>query len=366
MIGIRVLINTRDINYKGGVVNFYRILNLHALNNVDYYYISYSNHNFFQKLFYLPISYFKFYFKIKKYNIVHLNPSLTKVAIWRDLLFLFLAKLRKKKVIVFFHGWDNALEDKIKKRRHLQKLFLYYNKADAFFVSGTIFKKKLISMGVNKIKNFYLETMIADNRYINDFSVEAKIKDFYNKNTPIIFLFMSRITKGKGMNLAVDIFNAISNKSKKKMKLIIAGDGDLLNETKKYVKLKKVENIEFPGYVRDEDKHKLLSNCHVTLFPTMYGEGIPNTVLEGCLYGMPIISRINAGIPDWIENNKNGYITKSKNHKDFIPFLDKLMGNNKIFEEIARNNHMLAKENFTSHVITKRFLMHYKEVLNVI
>ena len=237
-----------------------------------------------------------------------------------------------------------------------------YNTADAFFVSGSVFKHKLIRMGISKKKRFYIETMIADDRYINDFSIENKLNTLNCNNSPIIFLFMSRITKGKGMCLAIDIFNIIQNMNERKMELIMAGDGDKLRVTKNYVKENNIKNIVFTGYVKDMKKHELLKKSHITLFPTMYGEGIPNTILEGTLYGMPIISRINAGIPDWISNGINGFLTESTNPYDFVPFIEKLLISSELYENIAMNNHNLALNNFTKTVITKRFFHHYREV----
>ncbi|UBM62455.1 glycosyltransferase family 4 protein [Candidatus Sulfidibacterium hydrothermale] len=358
---MKVIINTRDLVYRGGVVNFYKVLNLNSYDFIDYFYYSKPKK---KKIFFLFKKYFEFFIKIKSYDIVHLNPSLTKTAIWRDLLFLLIAKLKKKKVVVFIHGWDYNLENIIINSRLYKNIFSIYNNVDAFFISGTIFKTKLTRMGIDKNKLFFLETMIADDKYINDFSLEERIRNFSESSRMIRFLFLSRITKGKGMQLAIDIFNIIQTKYNRKMELVIAGDGDKLEETKEYVKQKNINNVIFKGYIMDEEKHNVLKLCDITLFPTMYGEGIPNTILEGMLYGMPIISRINAGIPDWVKNGENGFIISSINPNDFVPFIESLLNNPKLYEKISRNNHELAKKTFTKDVISKRFLKHYQEVFD--
>lgn len=360
---IKVLINIKCLNCPGGVAQIFNILQLNNYKSIEYFITSSNSNNIFKFFIYLG-KFIQFYYKIKKYNIIHLNPSFGKTAIWRDLIFLLIAKSRKKKVIVFMHGWDEKYASKIKNNKLLLKLFQKYNKADAFFVLGNVFNQKLIDMGINKNKKFFIETTIADDRYISDFNIEERISSFKNEDRTLKFLFISRITTGKGMNLAINIFNIVQNNHSRKMELIIAGDGDKLEETKDYVMQNNIKNIVFAGYVKDEEKHKLLKECDITLFPTMYGEGLPNTILEGCLYGMPIISRINAGIPDWIKNNENGFITESTNANDFVPFIEKIINDKALFAKIARNNHNLAKDNFTKEVITKRFLEHYTYVYN--
>lgn len=358
---LKVLIVVKAIDGPGGVGNFYRILNLQRIDGIDYFFTK-NRGWWLKKVFRFLFIYYKFYKKIKKYDIIHINPSLGNTATWRDIVFLWIAKMRNKKVIAFFHGWNDNIENKIKKKRLLRNIFLQYNKIDAFFVSGTIFKNKLISMGISEKKTFYLETMIADDRYLCDFSVERKIEDFKSPNTPLRFLFISRFASGKGMKLAIDIFNKLQNKTDISMELIMAGDGDLLQETKEYVLSNKINNIVFPGYVRDKAKHDLYVKSHITLFPTMYGEGIPNTVLEGMLYGMPIISRVNAGIPDWVINDQNGYILQSTEPDDFVPLIEKIIFDKQLYEKISRNNYNKAKNNFVKDVIEARFLKHYLEI----
>jgi len=276
------------------------------------------------------------------------------------MLFLILAKFRKKKVIVFMHGWEDYYEDKIKKSRFLSKLFSFYNKADAFFILGDVFKEKLISLGINTL--FFKETTIADNRYIEDFSIEQKIINFRNKNRIIKFLFISRIAKGKGMFLAIDIFNAIQQKNIRNVELIFAGTGKQLEETKQYVKDKNISNVKFVGYIKDKEKHILFKKSHFMLFPTMFGEGLPNSILEGMLYGMPIISRVNAGITDWVKNNENGFITKSIKAEDFLHFIEIILKDKNLYQKMALNNHQIAKENFVKEVIVKRYLKYYQTV----
>jgi len=217
---MKVLINLRDLDYKGGIVQIFKILKLNQTKNIDYFVFS-KNKKF--KSFFLLKSYFRFYYKIKEYDIVHLNPSLGKTALWRDLIFLLIAKLRKKKVIVFMHGWQDKYENKIKNSKFLHRQFKKYNKANAFFVLGDVFRQKLINLGISNNKKFYIETSIADDRYISDFNIQERINNFKNKDRIIKFLFISRITKGKGMKLAIDIFNKVQNSTNQKMQLIFAG-----------------------------------------------------------------------------------------------------------------------------------------------
>ena len=45
-------------------------------------------------------------------SVVHLNPSLQPKMFYRDFVYLWLAKLHGRKVVVFFHGWDIRFQQK--------------------------------------------------------------------------------------------------------------------------------------------------------------------------------------------------------------------------------------------------------------
>ncbi|GAG00324.1 unnamed protein product, partial [marine sediment metagenome] len=174
--------------------------------------------------------------------------------------------------------------------------------------------------------------------------------------------FVSRIEKEKGVFIAIDAFERLQQMTDKKMKLLIAGDGQGLDAAMAYVKEKNLENIEFPGYIKDEVKHSVLSDIHICFFPTYYGEGIPSTILEGMLYGMPIVSRINAGIPDQVEEGVNGFLLESTNPEDFVPILHDLVTHPEKIQEIGQRNHLKARKRYTRENIRMRLLNIYREV----
>ena len=91
------------------------------------------------------------------------------------------------------------------------------------------------------------------------------------------------------------------------------------------------------------------------LFPS-YTEGLPNTILEGMLYGMPVISRAIGGIPEVIQQNVNGFITDSYDPLVFTEFLINIASNNTLYKNISETNHQLALKKFTSEKVKDRII----------
>lgn len=358
---IEIIVLGPSLKAVGGVANYYSNLDLSSKNNIQYFEINSSvQESALKKLGRLSFNFLKFtkLASSKSIKIVHINPSLDYKSFWRDALFIIIGLIFSKKIIIFFRGWEDSFEEKIKKNYLYKQVFkLTYRKANTYIVLGEIFKKKLLDLGVKNEKTFFIETTVADSTYLNEFNLDQKISAF---DSEVKLLFISRIEKEKGIYIAIDAVKIFSlNNPTQKIKLIVAGTGEELDHVKKYVQENKINNIEFVGQIKGEAKGKLLNECHIMLFPTYFGEGLPNSILEGMLYGMPIITRINAGIPDIVKNEVNGFITSSLDPEYFSKYLNTLVLNKHIYTKIAKTNHDIAKDRFTTEKVKERLLTIY-------
>ena len=102
----RILIVIPDISNPGGIANYFRTLTLDQSENIDYHYLNNKNNR--RNIILLLKSYVSFLLKVKRYEVIHLNPPLSKIPFWRELPYLIISKIFGKKVIVFFHGGENA------------------------------------------------------------------------------------------------------------------------------------------------------------------------------------------------------------------------------------------------------------------
>jgi len=347
---MRILINVPDLSLPGGVVALFRILKM------EQYYINVSLfilHNSLPSIVRLPIKYIEFIFKILKVDLVHLNPSLNRKSFLRDALFAWLAILFSKKLIIYWHGWEENYEERIKGNVFLIFIAKHtFFKAHASIVLGSLFQKKLIVLGYkNKI---YIETNTADNQYI-----ETGIIKEVKENEPIRLLFISRLEIEKGIYIAIETLK-ILNREKSIYKLIVAGSG---NEEKKIQQLAQENpDIEWAGLVDGLQKHNLLFSAHFMFFPTYYPEGLPLTLLEGIMYGLPLITRPVGGIPDIVVNGENGFLIKSLSPEEYAEKISHLVVNSDLFKQISTNN-IKKSELFTPEKVRERIYNIYLNVL---
>jgi glycosyltransferase involved in cell wall biosynthesis len=353
----KTLILVPDLAVPGGVANYYNSLQLNAVNNISYFTINKQESNSkVSTTFRLLKNYLYFLLKLIKdrNELVVVNPSLYPRSFYRDFGFIFFSRLLKKRVVVFFHGWLDSFEEEIKNSKFKSFLFrISYAKVREFVVLGKIFKNKLINLGASSAANFYIETMVAGPKALSRVDLKEKKLSFEKE---VIFLFLSRIEKEKGIYIAIDAFHEFAKKfPERKATLIVAGDGPDLSAVKLYVQEQEISNIQFLGHITGEDKRRVLQHSHVMLFPS-YTEGLPNVILEGMLYGMPIISRATGAIPEIIHDGINGYLTESYNPGIFTGFLSLIALNVELYEEIGERNHKIALEKFLNENVKERFI----------
>lgn len=359
----QILLLTPDLKDMGGVTNYYNTLGLHESPDIEVFFVnSAQKETSIDKIIRLIRRYIQFLLLLisKNFRIIHVNPSFDKKSFFRDAMFVFIGLLFKKKVLVFFRGWDETFEQSVHHSFLKKKIMnLTFGKCNNFIVLSQLFKNKIIALSPQlKNKNIWVETTVADDSFLPQLNLDHKLS-----SNEISFLFLSRIVKEKGIFIALEAYRLVKNKFPNlNLKLIIAGDGPALGEAKHFTKVNNIDAVEFTGYVLGEEKGKLLLQSKILIFPTFHGEGLPNTVLEAMLYGMPIISRINAGIPDVVEANINGFLTTHKDPEIFSSFMEKLILNKNLYEEMAMANHIKGKSLFTKTKVKARILEIYRQI----
>ncbi|MTD30768.1 glycosyltransferase [Planomicrobium sp. YIM 101495] len=94
------------------------------------------------------------------------------------------------------------------------------------------------------------------------------------------------------------------------------GDGELLDATKNFAfeMLNNKKNIkyEFKGHVQNKDVLKYYNENFVNLFINLSDiEGVPVSIMEAAINGIPSMARDVGGISEIIKNNENGILLKS-------------------------------------------------------
>ena len=150
---------------------------------------------------------------------------------------------------------------------------------------------------------------------------------------------------GSGSGLGLSIAKKIIERNRN-VKFVLAGSGEI-EKLQAIVEEKGISQyFSFPGWVKKERKEKLLQEADLFFLPS-YTEGMPMSILEAMGYGLPIVATNVGGIPQLVENGKNGYMVEPGKIDDFAKVILELTGNDELIYRMGKESIEKAYEKYS-------------------
>lgn len=129
------------------------------------------------------------------------------------------------------------------------------------------------------------------------------------------FVCIGRLSEQKGHLLLVEAVNQLV-KAGFKFKLIFVGDGPLRPEIEQLINRLGLENyIEITGWATNTQVQQQILASQVFVLPS-FAEGLPVVLMEALALSRPVISTYIAGIPEVVEQGKNGWLVPAGSLED--------------------------------------------------
>lgn len=180
----------------------------------------------------------------------------------------------------------------------------------------------------------------------------------------IIVLSVGRLYARKGLFTLIESMPAVTRKFPR-AKFVISGKGQS-NEMKKLVahaqKLGVRDNLVFTGYYPDRKLPRLYQAADVFAFSTFY-ENLPFAVLEALSTGLPVVTTRVGGIPEMIEDGKNGFLVQPFNSRELSDRILCFLEHPGAASEMAFLAREIIEERFDWRLIVKKVLKVYDEAL---
>lgn len=156
-------------------------------------------------------------------------------------------------------------------------------------------------------------------------------------NNIIRIIYIGRLEKVKGVDKLIKAFLKLNFK-KYKINLKIVGDGTQRKKLQKMaLKSKNLNNIQFLGL--QSDVIKFLDDSDIFVYPSIWEEGFGISVVEAMARKCIPITFKKGGLPEIIENEKNGFIIDEVNIESLKTKIEQCiqLKNKNIIEENAYN-----------------------------
>lgn len=210
------------------------------------------------------------------------------------------------------HSLTSLDIDKFQNKKHslsvafIKEVQYFYTKAaDKVVVPSNYLKSIVGGWGIpsKKIDIVYNASREEDFR-ISISQAEAKRELGINSK---IILTVARLVPWKGIDMLIKILPRFN----KEIQLVVVGDGPDMQRLKDLAHTTGVEKrVIFRGQIPHNKVISLyLKAADVFVLPSSY-EGLPHTILEAMTVGIPIVATNLGGIPEVIEDSKEGLLFK--------------------------------------------------------
>lgn len=177
----------------------------------------------------------------------------------------------------------------------------------------------------------------------------------------IVTGFVGAMDEGKGIFDLLKAFHALAA-GDSRLKLLYVGKGTDMERLRKEAQVLE-DRVIFAGHRKD--MAAMYAAMDMFVLPSTCREAFGMVLIEAMSAGKPVIGTRIGGIPEIIEQGKNGLIVPPGDHHAIAQAISKLAGSQSLREELASNAIQSVALNFSSEVFADSFLRLLREVCTV-
>lgn len=240
--------------------------------------------------------------------------------------------------VVHFHGYDASIKSIIEKCNNYKEVF---SKCSAVIAVSSVMERGLLDIGCPRKK-----------LYLNPCGPNDLFLEIQPNSDEKLLIGVGRFVDKKAPYFTILAFSKVVKRCPE-AKLILAGDGILLNTCKNLVDYLGISHaVSFPGNITPDVFRELLTKCRAFVqhsITAMSGdmEGTPVVILEAQAASVPVISTFHAGIQDVVLNEETGMLVNEKDVDGMADAMIMLLSNRNLAREMGVKARKHIKENYT-------------------
>lgn len=233
---------------------------------------------------------------------------------------------------------------------YLVKIYIFIEKllarrTDTIIAVGNKVKEELLEFGIGESNQYrVVEPGIPELKYLSKSA--AKSKYHYEKNDFVIG-WLGRLTPIKQPEIIINLSYIFSE-----LNFLVGGDGELASIFTE----KMPSNIKFVGWQNPED---FWPACNLALL-TSRNEGIPTSLIEAAMFGLPIVAMDVGSVEEVVINEKNGFLVQDSLQ---IQKAIKIIYENKLlYSEMSKKSIEVSKLKFSKSTFISSHMSVYQKL----
>jgi rhamnosyl/mannosyltransferase len=176
---------------------------------------------------------------------------------------------------------------------------------------------------------------------------------------PPYFLFIGVLRYYKGLSTLLKAARHVN------ARIVIAGAGPQEEELKRRAQELECDNIEFAGFVSEEEKFRLLRNCRAFVLPSdKRSEAFGVALLEAAMFGRPMVSvEIGTGTSFINAHGMTGLVVPPDDSAVLAKALNQLLYDERLCREFGENARSRYLSHFSSASLAAAYTSLYGELL---
>ncbi len=286
-------------------------------------------------------------------HIVHINTSLEQKSFWRDVAYLIVAKVMRRKVVYQVHG--GALPAEMFPRNRLLTWFL-----------GHVLKVPDVIVLLAQVELLAYREFVPECRMVviaNAIDLDGLRKtNRQNRTGDLRLAYVGRLAEDKGIFEIVSALRLFLD-SGQRATLAIAGTGPDEMRLKTAVSQAELgDEVTFLGAIFGKEKMRLWQDTDVFVFPTFHREGLPYALLESMAAGAVPITTRTGGMPDVMEDGVHGFFISPKAPDDLARALSRLNQDRSSLGGMSLAGHERVCRQYSVERLAKDFLDLYSSL----
>jgi len=309
---------------------------------------------------------------------------------WEYALYALMLKLARAKTI---YHWHASFDDFWTRSPKIGRFFIWLvlrgidlnlvlSKTD-YQAMQKVVRKDRVTILPNGISPEFLGSVSKDKRLILAKQEPTPSPAGETGDRPITFLFMGGrdpIRKGlvdllRALNL---IYPSTDDGATARVGRVLGPEGQIRLERARFVVSgggnvdlalaeappgeKAKGHISYLGYLTPEETVREYLLADVLVLPS-YEEGLPYGILEAMGAGQAIVSTPVGGIPDVVEEGKNGFLVSPGDYTSLAQRLLDLVDSPKLLSQIGQNNRRKIEEEYFEPALFDRLGTYYQNLL---
>ena len=299
---------------------------------------------------------FRIFKGLRNTDIVYVTMGASRLGFVRDLFIILMTVLFKRKLVFHLHG--GGYGDFYQGCPSLLKFIIRHalNSVDKIIVLGDLLRNQFSFLS----ESHHQKIVVVANGLPIKYAPAQEFKTI-SADKPLKILYLSNMIPSKGYLQTLEAckllksnnLNFVCDFAGEFMSTGSVNDrvnpdsarNDFFDLISKY-NLR--DEVNYHGMVRGNEKQKLFREANIFLLPTNYsGEGQPISIIEALSYSVPVIATRFRGIPEQIEDGKNGILIDSASPSNIINAIEKMTKSSKVYEKMSSHAYHIFQEKFT-------------------